>query len=268
MTLYLVATPIGNLKDISHRALEVLGSVRYILCEDTRHSHILLHHYGIETPRKSFHAFNEREREEAILHDLKSGIDIAMISDAGTPGICDPGEALVRRCFEEKIAVTAIPGPSALTAALSLVPFPKERVQFLGFLSKKSSDLQRELVRALLYDGLSIFYDTPHHIETTVDSIARIDPHRSIALFRELTKKFEEIVLLSAAEMVLHLKAKPPRGEMVIAVPGIPPKEDEDLKELVGHLCRTYGISLAEAIKTAAELQGIPRKEVYKTIHR
>jgi 16S rRNA (cytidine1402-2'-O)-methyltransferase len=155
--LYLVATPLGNLKDITLRAIETLKTCDYILCEDTRHSRFLLDEYQIDKPLKSFHQFNEKEMEDKVIADIKNGKEIGLISDAGTPGICDPGEALVQRCYAENLPFTAIPGPSAWVMALALCPFNKDHVQFVGFLPKKEEERKRILASTLTSTATSNF---------------------------------------------------------------------------------------------------------------
>lgn len=266
--LYLVATPIGNLKDISLRALDVLKKCDYILCEDTRHSGILLQEYDIKKPLKSFHMFNEKSQEDKVVEDLKEGKNIALISDAGTPGICDPGEELVKRCQKEGLEVTGIPGPCAWVLALSLSSMNKDKVQFLGFLPKKEKELNKTLTSVLTYSGTSIFYDTPHQILSTLESIVQFDPLRPMCIMRELTKKFEEHLEDTAEKLLAHFQKEAPRGEMVVLVRG----QHETFKELppeehVQLLQKTYNLPLSEAIKVCAELRGVPKRTIYNELH-
>mgnify|MGYP000110678836 CR=1 FL=1 len=218
--LYLVATPLGNLGDFSFRAVEVLQKCSYILCEDTRHSSVLLHHYNIKKELKSFHSFNEAGRERSVIEDLKNGLDIALISDAGTPAICDPGERLLERCYKEKIGITSIPGPCALAVALSLCSFRKEKIQFLGFCPKKEGERTTFFSQILTFSGSSFFYETPHHIEDTLEHIVRLDPKRKVGIYRELTKKFEEIIEKEASDLLSYIKEKGCKGEIVVGVEG------------------------------------------------
>ena len=176
--LYLVSTPIGNLADFSFRAVETLKKCDYILCEDTRHSRFLLEHYGIQTPLKSFHKFNEAKALESVLSDLKEGKTLALISDAGTPLISDPGQELVLQCRAEGLAVSAIPGACAVIDALVLSGLPSTPFQFIGFLPKKEKELQSVLSQALFYAGTTIAYESPHRIEETLAAIAQIDPKK------------------------------------------------------------------------------------------
>ncbi|MBS0648194.1 MAG: 16S rRNA (cytidine(1402)-2'-O)-methyltransferase [Verrucomicrobia bacterium] len=264
--LYLVATPLGNLKDITLRALEVLKVCDYILCEDTRHSKILLDEYGITKPLKSFHQFNEKEMEEKVIADLKQGKDIAMISDAGTPGICDPGEALVQRCYAENLSLTGIPGPSAWVLALALCPFSKEYVQFVGFLPKKEEQRKRLLAASLTSKATTIFYESPHRL---VETLQALPPTRKTCVMRELTKKFEEHKLGAASELAHYYQQNPPKGEIVVIVePKAQDYSELSPQEHVQFLEKEYHISTTDAIKIAAELRGIPKRDIYNTIHK
>lgn len=263
--LYLVATPIGNLGDFSFRAVEVLKNCSYILCEDTRHSQILLNHYGIEKPLKSFHQFNEKKREDEVVEDLKAGKEIAVISDAGTPGICDPGEALVRRCKEEGLRVSAVPGPSAWVAALSLSTMPKESVQFMGFLPAKAGERKKMIGKMIYYGGTSICYEAPHRL---IETLEEFQAAKKISVLRELTKTFEECIEGTPAHLLSHFRAHAPKGEIVLLIEGRG-NEVDDLaaQELLQHLIN-FGLSLSEAIKETAILKGLPKREIYTIIHK
>jgi 16S rRNA (cytidine1402-2'-O)-methyltransferase len=264
--LYLIATPIGNLKDITLRAIETLNKCDYILCEDTRHSRVLLQEHGIKAPLRSFHQFNEKKNEDAIIQDLKDGKSVGVISDAGTPGICDPGESLVRRCYEEEIPLTAIPGPSAWTMALSLCPFSKERAQFLGFLPKKKEERKRSLAQALLYRGTTIFYESPQRL---IDSLNQIPPERQVCVMRELTKLYEEIRIGKPQDLIAYYESNPPRGECVLLIEPIDFNyEDLPLPQHVQYLIDTFKISQQDAIKIVADIRGLPKRDVYHSIHK
>ena len=188
--LTLVATPIGNLEDFSFRAIESLKNCDYILCEDTRHSSILLNKHNIHKPTKSYHQFNESKSEKQILNDLKNGKNICLISDAGTPAIADPGAELVLKCIENKIEITYIPGPCALIMALVCSGLNTSRFQFLGFLPKKNQALKSTLSEILIYPGTTIFYESPNRILNFLEILEKIDPERNVTIGRELTKKF------------------------------------------------------------------------------
>jgi 16S rRNA (cytidine1402-2'-O)-methyltransferase len=265
--LYLVSTPIGNLADFSFRAVDILKKCDYILCEDTRHSRFLLEHYGIQTPLKSFHKFNEAKAEEQILLDLNAGKTLALISDAGTPLVSDPGQELVARCRKEGVAISAIPGACAIIDALVLSGFPAEPFQFIGFLPKKEQELKSVLSQALFYQGTTIAYESPHRIEETLTSIEQIDPLRQLCIARELTKMHEECLLGNASELLAHFKKNPPRGEIVLLLN--PPQEKMiyehlSLQELVEMLQKELNLSKADAIKMAAQMRHLPKREVYK----
>ena len=212
--LHLVATPIGNLADITFRAVETLKNVDLILCEDTRTSGILLKKYDIKTPKKSFHLFNEKKMEGSIIQDLKSGKEIALISDAGTPGISDPGQRLIQRCHKEEIAVTSLPGACSPIVALTLTGFEMERFQFLGFLPKRPSKRKKALAEALAYPGATIFFESPHRIKKTLGEIAEMSPDCEIAVVREITKMYEECLLGKASDLL----EKEIRGEITLIV--------------------------------------------------
>lgn len=265
--LYLVSTPIGNLSDFSYRAVETLKKCDYILCEDTRHSRGLLARYEIQTPLHSFHKFNESRAEDAVIEDLKSEKTIALISDAGTPLISDPGQELVSRCQAEGIPVSAIPGACAVTCALVLSGLPSTPFQFIGFLPKKEKELQTFLSAALIYAGTSIAYESPHRIEDTLAMLFKLSPERKLCVARELTKMYEQCLHGTAAELLAHLKECPPRGEMVLLIAPLPeqiPYEHLSLQELVEMLQKNLSLNKGEAIKMAAQMHHLPKREVYK----
>ncbi|NGX43000.1 MAG: Ribosomal RNA small subunit methyltransferase I [Chlamydiae bacterium] len=271
--LYLVATPIGNLDDISYRAVETLKSCDYILCEDTRHSKILLNHYGISKPLKSFHQFSEAYKEKQIIQDLNNGKNIALISDAGTPGISDPGERLVKRCREEELDVTAIPGACAAIVALSSSGFDTRRFQFLGFLPRKMGELKQTLLDVLRYPGTSICYESPKRVEKVLQLLKELAPERVLTIARELTKKFEEMRQGNAEELLTYFASHPLKGEIVIL---FSESLDEALikwekltpEEHVKELQDTYHLTKKEAIKLAAELRGIPKRNIYQQVSK
>lgn len=271
--LYLIATPIGNLSDITFRAIETLKNCDYILCEDTRHSRILLNHYTIQKPLKSYHKFNEASQAEAILTDLENGKNIALISDAGTPGISDPGADLVKLCVDRGVAVSAIPGPCAAIQALSCSGLPTERFQFLGFLARKEGELKQELYQILSYPGTSICYESPHRLLSVLEHIHNIDPIRQLVVARELTKKFEELRRGTAEELLAHWKITSLKGEIVLLIEPASPKLNQDWKSMspeehVESIQTTYSISRQEAIKIAAELRGVPKRQIYNQFHK
>ncbi len=272
MTLFLVATPIGNLADFTVRAVDILRSCDYILCEDTRHSRILLQHYQIDRALKSFHKFNEAAREDEVLNDLKAGRNIGLISDAGTPGIADPGERLVHRCIEETLEVVPIPGPCALITALCASGLPTLPFQFVGFLPKRASQLHKTMQGILAYPGTSICYESPLRLRALLQKIVELESDRQLVVARELTKKFEEIRRGTAQEL-LAIWPQAPKGEVVVLVgppkPGASAAAWEHLSpaEHVAWYEETYQVSCSDAIKAVADLRGVPKKVIYKSVH-
>ena len=229
--LFLIATPIGNLKDITLRALETLKECDYLLCEDTRRTRILLEHYQLKIPLKSFHLFNEVSKENYVIEDLKNAKKIGLVSDAGTPGISDPGERLVKRCHDERIDVISIPGPCAAIAALSTSGLGTERFQFFGFLPKKKGKLSRTLEEILAYEGTTVCYESPYRIEGTLKIISTLNPERECVVARELTKKFETLMRGSAPSLLENFSQKKPKGEIVLLIAGIETKKSKRQSE-------------------------------------
>ena len=213
--LYIVSTPIGNLADFSSRGISCLSACDYVLCEDTRRSQRLLKHYQVEKPLKSFHVFNESQMEERIVQDLLAEKNIALLSDAGTPLIADPGYALIRRCIKEKIPISTLPGPCAAIVALVLSGFPPLPFQCIGFFPKKKG-LRSSVKAALQYSGTTIAYESPHRICKTLRIFLEMSPDRVLCLARELTKIHEELLRGTPQELLERLPA--PRGEFVMLV--------------------------------------------------
>ncbi len=266
--LFLVATPIGNLSDISKRALETLRDSDLILCEDTRHSGIMLKQFEIEKPLMAFHQFNEKSQQQAILDKLRQGMNISLISDAGTPLISDPGHMLVQACIEQAIPFTAIPGPCSLIQALLLSGFSSERFQFVGFLPKETNPLKEALRKALHYRGTTIAFESPRRLIETLEHLEALDASRPVAVARELTKTYEECRRGVPSDLLAHFRIAEPRGEIVLIIAEKEmPVEDLGVQELVEMLQELHGLSLKEAIKTAAQLKKIPKRTVYKEIH-
>ncbi|MCM8800747.1 MAG: 16S rRNA (cytidine(1402)-2'-O)-methyltransferase [Candidatus Omnitrophica bacterium] len=216
--LYIVATPIGNLKDISLRAIEVLKDVDLIACEDTRHTKILLDHYGIKTPTTSFYQQNRFVKAGYIISLLKEGKDIALVSDAGTPGILDPGYNLINLAIKNNIQITVIPGPCALINALVLSGKPTHRFIFLGFLPRHSQARRNQLKRLADLDMTIVFYESSHRIVATLKDINEIFKDKELVCCRELTKRFEEIMRGNADQLLEVFKEKRPRGEFVVLI--------------------------------------------------
>lgn len=269
--LYLVATPIGNLGDITFRAIETLKICDYILCEDTRHSLPLLSHYDIKKPLKSYHKFNEVESQQAILEDLQSGKKIALISDAGTPGICDPGALLVQRCVEQGYPVISIPGPCAAISALTTSGFNTEKFQFVGFLPKKNTELKNCLLDILNYPGTTISYESPERLLDTLSLIHELASDRQVAVARELTKKFEEIQRGTPKQLIDYWNAHTLKGEIVLLFSPSSHSPHSEWLNLspeahVAYLETTYHLSRKEAIKMAAEQRDVPKRLLYNEL--
>jgi 16S rRNA (cytidine1402-2'-O)-methyltransferase len=215
-TLYIVATPIGNLEDITFRAVETLKKVDLIAAEDTRHTKILLDRYGIKTPTTSYFEYNKLQKTEYIIRLLKEGKSIALVSDAGTPGISDPGYTVIRSAINEKLNIVPIPGPSAFLTALTISGKPTDKFVFEGFLSNKSTRRKNQLKKIKLEDRTVILYESPHRILKLLEDIIEIYGDVDIVLARELTKKFEEIRRGPVSSAVKHFKSEKPRGEFIL----------------------------------------------------
>jgi 16S rRNA (cytidine1402-2'-O)-methyltransferase len=269
--LYVVATPIGNLSDLSFRAVEILKNCDYILCEDSRHSGVLLHHYDIKKPLKSFHKFSESSKQDGIIHDLKQGLSIALISDAGTPGISDPGEKLIQACIANNLQVIPIPGACAAITALCSSGLTTTRFQFVGFLPRKAGELKRALQELLVYKGTSICYESPNRLVDVLKLLKELEPERQLVVARELTKKFEEFKRGRAAELILEWNQKEVKGEIVLMIAEAPASSSQDWEELspqqhVELIQETYGVSKKEAIVHVAKIRGVSKRVVYNTV--
>ncbi len=273
-TLYLVATPIGNLADLSARAIKVLSEVDFIAAEDTRNTGHLLSYLGIQRPLVSYHEHNKRERGEQICDRLAAGESCALVTDAGTPAISDPGEDLVALCASRGIAVTSIPGCCAGITALTLSGLPTRRFTFEGFLSVNKSERKRHLDSLRTECRTMILHEAPHKLEITLDDLrAAFGDDRRIALCRELTKLNEEILRMTLQEAVAYYKENTPRGEYVLVVEGAPEGTSPDaafwteltVPEHVAHYVAA-GMSKKDAIKAAAKDRGVPKNEVYQQV--
>ncbi|MBN2479392.1 MAG: 16S rRNA (cytidine(1402)-2'-O)-methyltransferase [Parachlamydiales bacterium] len=266
--LYIVSTPIGNLKDISLRAIEVLNLCDYILCEDTRVSKTLLIAYDIKTPLYSYHKYSEKSKLDRIITDLKNGKNIALISDAGTPLISDPGSILLKRAYEENVEVTAIPGASSVIDALVLSGFDLENFQFLGFLEKKPSDLKFQIKKMLFFDGTSICFESARRILKTVEMIKKIDPERNLAILKELTKKFEKRISMKSEDLYSYLLKNPVKGELVLLVEKGEVVDNTSIEDTIELLKQNFALSLKEAIKLASKLKNCNKRKVYEKFHK
>ena len=263
--LFIISTTSGHLGDFSQRAIQSLQECDAVLCEDTRHSSILLNHYGIEKKLISYHKFKEISCQEQILAELQSGKNLALISDAGTPCINDPGQRLTAACIERNIPFTTIPGPCSLIQALILSGFEVTRFQFVGFLPKKTEELLKKI---LYYPGTTVAFESAPRLINTLKTLQTLDPVRKIAVAREITKKFEECLRGTAEELLAHFNKNRVRGEIVLVIAqGTVPEEELSIEELVQMLQELHGFSLRDAIKQAAHLTGMPKSSVYKKFH-
>ena len=265
-TLYIVATPIGNLADISQRALDTLRSVSIIAAEDTRHSKILLQHYRIQTPLLSLHEHNEAERAPELLQRLNSGASIAVIADAGTPVLSDPGFLLVRAAHEQGLKVSPIPGPSAITAALSAAGLPTDRFAFWGFLPSKKNQRRRLLQELAVISYTVVVFESAHRILATLADIDElISAQRELVLARELSKRFETFLSGTAAELLQHLitHTEQQRGEFVLLfAPIVQPPAEEELTQCLQILLTELPVK--QAANLAAKLTGVKRNMAYE----
>jgi 16S rRNA (cytidine1402-2'-O)-methyltransferase len=216
--LYVVATPIGNLGDITLRALEILRDVDLVATEDTRHSGILLKHYQINKPLISYHEHNEAMRTAQLVERLAAGERIALITDAGTPGLSDPGTRLIRECIKRELAFTIIPGSSSISTAVVGSGFSAERFFFGGFLPVKGGQRERELRAAAIRDETSVYFESPYRLIKTLKACIDILQDRRLCIARELTKKFEEFRRGTAEQLLAHYETHPPKGEIVLLV--------------------------------------------------
>lgn len=218
--MYLVATPIGNLEDITHRAVRILSEVSAVAAEDTRRTRRLLDHLGISVPVLSLFEHNERNRAPGLVRRLADGESLAVVTDAGSPGIADPGFPLVRMALAENIRVESIPGPSAVITALQVSGFPTDAFTFIGFLPPRSAARRRRLTELAERRETIVAFETPHRIEAALEDVEAVWGERPVALARELTKTFEEVVRGTAAEVRAQLNAERRRGEMVLVLSG------------------------------------------------
>ena len=266
--LYVCATPIGNLEDASYRLIRILSEVDLIACEDTRHTRILLNHYGIKKATISYHQHNQREREDQLISRLLEGESIALVSDAGTPGISDPGHLLIRRAREEGIRMEIIPGPSALVAALVLSGQDSQAFVFEGFLPTRSAQRRKQLERMKAEKRTLVLYESPHRLVALLQDIHESWGDRQVSVARELTKIHEEVKGGFVSEVIKHFEEHPPRGEITVVIEGAPPDIPPDL-ELV---CREVlelmekGVEKKQALSQKAREYGIKKSEIYNRI--
>ncbi len=273
--LYLCATPIGNLEDITYRVLRTLKEVDLIAAEDTRNSIKLLNHFDIKTPMTSYHEYNKIDKAHQLVDKMREGKNIALITDAGTPGISDPGEDLVRICYEEGIEVTSLPGPAACITALTMSGLPTRRFAFEAFLPRDKKERADVLEQLKNETRTIILYEAPHHLVKTLEELFACLGERKISVCRELTKRYEEKTLATISECLNYYKDNEPRGEYVLVVEG---KTFEELKKeeqkswesmsLEEHMAvyEGQGIDRKEAMKLVAKDRGISKREVYQAL--
>ena len=268
-TLFIVATPIGNLDDITFRAIEILKSVDLILAEDTRHSQKILNHFDIKTPISAFHDYNEREKCTTVIDKLKQGVSIALISDAGTPLISDPGYVLVSAAKKNSVNVVPIPGPSALIAALSASGVPSDSFSFFGFLPSKQNARIKTLKTFISRPETIIIYESPKRILAALtDMLFVFGEAREVCLAKELTKTFETILTTNIPNLISYIASDPnhQKGEFVLLISSSGKKKqlelDQQLDNLLSVLCSEMGAS--KAAKLAAKITGIDKKYCYQ----
>ena len=263
-TLYIIPTPIGNLEDISERVLNILQSIDILLCEDTRHTQKLLNHFGIKIKTKSYHDFSKDNEIKKIVEDLESGLNLGMVSDAGMPGISDPGYKLINEVKKINTNIVVIPGPSAFLLPLVYSGFPTDKFIFHGFLGKKKNDEIKDVMNTVL---TSVIYESPHKIIKLLEMIEEIDSKRNILVARELTKKYEEYLQGTVSEVLNHFRENDPRGEIVVIIEG---KKDDEVFELsiLEHYNKLLGMNYSnkDAMKEIAAMRNMKKSDVYKTI--
>lgn len=278
-TLYLCATPIGNLGDMTPRVVETLKSVDVIAAEDTRNSVKLLNHFDIHTPMTSYHEYNKVEKARQLVNQLLEGQNIALITDAGTPAISDPGEVLVAMCQESGVTVTSLPGPAACITALTLSGLSTRRFCFEGFLPAEKTDKKerRELLEELSGESRTIIlYEAPHHLKKTLEDLYEALGNRRITLCRELTKRFEEALPMTLEAALEYYETNEPKGEYVLVIEGKSRKEKRqeaiaawDSMTVEEHMeyYENQGIAHKEAMKLVAKDRGVGKREIYAKLH-
>ena len=274
-TLYLCATPIGNLSDITERVIETLRSADIIAAEDTRNSMKLLNHFKIKVPLTSYHEYNKYDKAGELIEKMKSGLNVALITDAGTPGISDPGEVLADMCHKEGIRVTSLPGPCALITALTMSGMSARRFVFEGFLPSGKKD-RKELLSELADETRTVIvYEAPHRLKKTLSELHEALGERNIALCRELTKKFEEVMRMSLSEAEEYYEQHDPKGEYVLVIEGksralIEKERAESFRgtDIRAHMAEyeAQGFDRKEAMKKVAADRGITKREVYREL--
>lgn len=273
--LYLCATPIGNLEDITLRALRVLREADLVAAEDTRYTRKLLTHYGIKTALTSYHEHNKKKKGETLLRELMSGKKIALVTDAGLPGVSDPGEDIVRLALKQGVAVIPIPGPSAGITALVISGFSTRYFVFEGFLPSRKKDRKKRLELLKTETRTIILYESPHKLTGTLqDLMEKLGPERRMAAARELTKLHEEVIRGTINDLLAYFQSTVPKGEFTLVIEGSPGKIDKSLGNagentaLVEHVAYlvSLGVDKRTAVREVARKLGIPKKEVYNAV--
>lgn len=273
--LYLCATPIGNLEDITFRVLQTLKSVDLIAAEDTRHSIKLLNHFDIKTPMTSYHEYNKIEKARYLVDKMKEGLNIALITDAGTPGISDPGEELVRQCHEAGIELTSLPGPVACITALTISGLPTRRFCFEAFLPTDKKEKEWILNELKTETRTILIYEAPHHLLRTLKELYEALGDRKATICRELTKKYETAFLTTLSEAIAYYEENEPKGECVIVLEGrsiLELKEEEQLQwqemSIQEHVeyYLSQGKEKKEAMKLAAKDRGLSKRDIYQAL--
>lgn len=275
-TLYLCATPIGNLGDMTPRVVETLNMVDVIAAEDTRNSIKLLNHFDIHTPMTSYHEHNKVEKAHQLVGQLMAGQNIALVTDAGTPAISDPGEVLVRMCLEQGIAVTSLPGPVACITALTLSGLSTRRFCFEGFLPAEKKEKAVVLQELAQESRTMILYEAPHHLVRTLEELYQTLGQRRITLCRELTKRFETVMPTTLKEALAYYQEQDPRGEYVLVIEGksLEQKHQEDIaawkdKSIEEHMeyYRSQGMEEKAAMKQVAKDRGVSKRDIYQYLY-
>lgn len=274
--LYLVATPIGNLEDMTFRAVRTLSEVDLIAAEDTRNSIRLLNHFEIKTPMTSYHEYNKIDKAYQLVAKMREGKTIALITDAGTPGISDPGEDIVRICYEEGIPVTSLPGAAACITALTMSGLPTRRFAFEAFLPKDKKEHQAVLEELKTETRTIIIYEAPHHLVRTLQELSdTLGGDRRLTICRELTKRHEEKLQMTLADSLSYYEVNEPRGEYVLIIAGRSreemKKEEQagwealSLEEHMAHY-ESQGIDRKEAMKRVAKDRGVSKRDIYQAL--
>lgn len=273
--LYLCATPIGNLEDITYRVLRTLKEVDLIAAEDTRNSIKLLNHFDIHTPMTSYHEYNKIEKAEVLIRKMQEGINIALITDAGTPGISDPGEDLVRMCYEAGIEVTSLPGPAACITALTLSGLPTRRFAFEAFLPSDKKERQAVLSELVNETRTIILYEAPHRLIKTLNELLEALGNRKMTLCRELTKKHETAFASSIQDILKFYETQEPKGECVLVIEGKSREElvleerarfEEMTIEEHMDIYLKQGMDKKEAMKAVAKDRGVSKRDIYQAL--